>query len=136
MIAHRLTAEKLEEMAARDWTDDATVNEHIREELPAPRVVEIAPADVVFDTALDLDLGGVRVRVEHVGESARADSCVMFVESDGVLFLGDCLCDGVTPELEAALRSFDAASLRRRPPCPDDRGTAEPGTSAPRSVAS
>ena len=111
VIAHRLTAQKLDEMSARDWTDDATVNEHIRAELPAPRVVEIASADIVFDTALELDLGGVCVRVEHVGGPHAPDSCVMFVEGDGVLFLGDCLCDGVTPELEAALRRFEAVVL-------------------------
>jgi len=49
VIAHTLTAEKLVEMAARDWTDDASVGEHIREELPAPRVVEVRPADILFD---------------------------------------------------------------------------------------
>ena len=92
VIAHRLTAQKLEEMSARDWTDDATVNEHIRAELPSPRTVEIAPADVVFDTALDVDLGGVCVHVEHVGGDHCEDACLMLVEPDALLFLGDCLC--------------------------------------------
>jgi glyoxylase-like metal-dependent hydrolase (beta-lactamase superfamily II) len=66
VVAHRVTAANLAAMAELDWNDDANVNDDIREELPAPRTVEIAQADVVFDDALELDLGGVSVRVEHV----------------------------------------------------------------------
>lgn len=111
VIAHRLTAEGLREMAARDWTDDGDerVNENIRLELPAPRVVEIAPADVVFSERLDIDLGGVTVRVEHVGGDHCDDACVMLVEPDKLLFLGDCLCASPTNVLtvERALPLYD-----------------------------
>jgi glyoxylase-like metal-dependent hydrolase (beta-lactamase superfamily II) len=106
VIAHTLTAQKLVEMAARDWTDEASVSEHIREELPAPRVVEIAQADVTFDEALVLDLGGVRVHARHVGGAHAADSTVMFVEPDGVLFLGDALCDAIDDRLQNAVLSW------------------------------
>jgi glyoxylase-like metal-dependent hydrolase (beta-lactamase superfamily II) len=44
VIAHTLTARRLEELALVDWTDEANVSDTIRQELPAPRVVEIAPA--------------------------------------------------------------------------------------------
>jgi glyoxylase-like metal-dependent hydrolase (beta-lactamase superfamily II) len=92
VIAHTLTARRLAEMALVDWTDEANVSETIRQELPAPRVVEIAPADIVFAERIDLDLGGVRVSVEHVGGDHCDDACVMLVEPDALLFLGDCLC--------------------------------------------
>jgi glyoxylase-like metal-dependent hydrolase (beta-lactamase superfamily II) len=108
VIAHTLTAEKLVEKAARDWTDDANVNENVRTELPAPRVVEIAQADVTFDEGLVFELGGVRVHARHVGGAHAADSSVMFVEPDGVLFLGDALCDAVDERLEHAVLAFDA----------------------------
>jgi glyoxylase-like metal-dependent hydrolase (beta-lactamase superfamily II) len=108
VIAHTLTAQKLVEMAARDWTDDANVGEHIREELPAPRVVEIAQADATFDDGLVFDLGGVRVHARHVGGAHAADSSVMWVEPDGVLFLGDALCDAVDDRLEREILSFEA----------------------------
>ena len=110
VIAHSLTAQRLEEMALRDWTDEANVGEHIREELPAPRVVEIAPADVVFDGRLDLDLGGVRVSIEHVGGDHCDDACVMFIEPDALVFLGDCLCGSPREEkltIEQALPLYD-----------------------------
>ena len=128
VIAHASTAAQLIELAARDWSDEGLDRrvaaglasqqhaEHVKEELPAPRVVEIVPADVVFHEAIDIELGGVTVRVRHVGGDHCAESSVMFVEPDGVLFLGDCLCasaeDAMTPELALplchAVLAFDA----------------------------
>jgi glyoxylase-like metal-dependent hydrolase (beta-lactamase superfamily II) len=116
VIAHRLTVEGLADLAARDWSDDGLESRvadglsspdhaaHVQEELPSPRTVEIVPADVVFDNGLDLDLGGVTVRVRHVGGEHSADSCVMFVEPDGVLFLGDATCEPMSSAALLALR--------------------------------
>jgi glyoxylase-like metal-dependent hydrolase (beta-lactamase superfamily II) len=128
VIAHASTAEQLIELAARDWSDDGLDRrvavglaspqhaEHVKEELRAPRVVQVAPADIVFHDGIDIELGGVTVRVRHVGGDHCAESSVMFVEPDRVLFLGDCLCDsatgGMTAELALPLAdtilSFDA----------------------------
>jgi glyoxylase-like metal-dependent hydrolase (beta-lactamase superfamily II) len=127
VVAHRLTAETLRELATTDWSDEAldarvargevsaAHAENVKEELPSPRDVRIAPADVVFEDALDFDLGGVRVRVRHVGGDHARDSCVMYVEPDSVLFLGDCLYEapggGLTdlaPTLHEAVLSFEA----------------------------
>ena len=128
VIAHASTAEQLNELAARDWSDEGLDRrvaaglasqqhaEHVKEELPAPRVVEIAPADIVFHDSIDIELGGVTVRVRHVGGDHCAESSVMFVEPDRVLFLGDCLCassdDVMTTELALplcqAVLAFDA----------------------------
>jgi glyoxylase-like metal-dependent hydrolase (beta-lactamase superfamily II) len=47
------------------------------------------PADVVFDDALTLDLGGVHVRVWGVGPNHTRGDTVFFVEEDRVLFTGD-----------------------------------------------
>ena len=129
VIAHALTAELLIELAARDWSDEgldrrvaagkssAQHAEHVKAELPSPRAVEVVPADIVFGEGLDIDLGGVTVGVHHVGGDHSADSCVMYVEPDRVLFLGDCLCDSpagaLTSELAfplfEAVLAFDAA---------------------------
>ena len=109
VIAHTLTARRLDEMALVDWTDEANVSDTIRQELPAPRVVEIKPADIVFGERIDLDVGGVRVSVEHVGGDHCDDACVMLVEPDGLLFLGDCLCASPAEKLtvERALPLYD-----------------------------
>jgi glyoxylase-like metal-dependent hydrolase (beta-lactamase superfamily II) len=127
VVAHSLTAEALRELADTDWSDEALAArvargevsaahaENVKEELPSPRDVRIAPADVVFGDGLDVDLGAVTVRVRHVGGDHAADSCVMYVEPDGVLFLGDCLYEapggGLTelaPTLHRAVLSFEA----------------------------
>jgi len=109
VIAHALTARRLDELAGVDWTDEANVSATIRQELPAPRVVEIAPADIVFAERIDLDLGDVRVSVEHVGGDHCDDACVMLVEPDALLFLGDCLSASPAEKLtvERALPLYD-----------------------------
>jgi glyoxylase-like metal-dependent hydrolase (beta-lactamase superfamily II) len=103
VIAHRRTAEQLLEMATRDWSDAGLAarvaaglssSQHaddVKQELPSPRVVEVAPADIVFEDPIELDVGAATVQVFHVGGDHSADSCVMFVNPDRVLFLGDCL---------------------------------------------
>jgi glyoxylase-like metal-dependent hydrolase (beta-lactamase superfamily II) len=128
VMAHALTAETLEELAATDWSDEALDRRvaageasadhaaHVKEELPAPREVRVAPADIVFRDGLDIELGDATVRVLHVGGDHAADSCVMYVEPDGLLFLGDCLyhspAGGFTSELafplHDTLRAFGA----------------------------
>jgi glyoxylase-like metal-dependent hydrolase (beta-lactamase superfamily II) len=115
VIAQALTAEALTELGATDWSDEALDRRvaagvvspghaaNVKEELPSPRDVRVAPADIVFRDGLDIELGGATVRVRHVGGDHAADSCVMYVEPDRVLFLSDCLYDSpdgrLTPEL-------------------------------------
>ena len=128
VIAHALTADALTELAATDWSDEALDRrvaageaspEHaanVKEELPSPRRVRIAPVDIVFHEGLDFDLGEVTVQVRHVGGDHAADSSVIYVEPDRVLFLGDCLYEapsgGYTAErltrLTDAVLAFDA----------------------------
>ena len=115
VIAHALTAEQLIELAAMDWSDEGLDQrvaaghaspQHaadVKEELPSPRTVEVAPADIVFQDGLDIELGGVTVHVRHVGGNHSAESSVMYVEPDRVLFLGDCMCDSPAGVLTAEL---------------------------------
>jgi len=128
VIAQALTAEQLIGLAAMDWSDegldqrvaagDASTQHaaNVKEEMPSPRTVEVAPADIVFHDRLEIELGGVTVRVRHVGGDHCAESTVMHVEPDRVLFLGDCMyessagvltADLALPLVDAILR-FDA----------------------------
>lgn len=102
IVAHASTAERLLVLAAMDWSDEGLDRRvaagaaspehaaHVKEELPAPRVVEVAPADVIFHERLDFDLDGATVAARHVGGDHSAESSVMYVDPDRVLFLGDC----------------------------------------------
>ena len=102
VFAQHATTAKLAEMRLRDWNDEEAVNENIREELPAPRTVEIAAVDVVFDEQLDLDLGGVTVHARHVESDHCTDAVIVYVAPDRLLFLGDALCPGPQGELTEA----------------------------------
>jgi glyoxylase-like metal-dependent hydrolase (beta-lactamase superfamily II) len=109
------------ELAATDWSDEALDRRvaagqaspqhaaHVKEELPSPRVVEVAPADIVFHDALELELGNVTVQIRHVGGNHCAESSVMYIEADRVLFLGDCLYASPAGALtaEVALPLYD-----------------------------
>jgi glyoxylase-like metal-dependent hydrolase (beta-lactamase superfamily II) len=115
VIAHASTAAELIKLAAVDWSDDALDQrvaageaspqhaEHVKEELPSPRTVEVSPADIVFQDGLGIELGGVTVCVRHVGGNHCAESSVMYVEPDHVLFLGDCMYDSPAGVLTAEL---------------------------------
>ena len=117
VVAHALTAERLIDLAGRDWSDEGLDRRvadglssarhvaHVKEEMPSPRAVEVALADIIFHNELEFDLGGVTVQVRHVGGDHSADSCVIYVEPDGVLFLGDCLSaspEGVMTQASAS----------------------------------
>ena len=118
VIAHRLTDARLAELAATDWSDEALdarvaagvkSPEHaanVKAELPTPRTVRVARAETVFDDGLDLELGGVTVRVRHVGGDHAADSSVMDVDPDRLLFLGDALYESTGGEAGGAARTL------------------------------
>ena len=120
VIAHQLTDVALAELAATDWSDealDARVEagvrspEHaanIKEEMPAPRNVRVARADTLFEDGLDLELGGTTVQVRHVGGDHAADSTVIYVEQDRLLFLGDALYESTGGEAGGAARTLTA----------------------------
>lgn len=127
VIAHALTADRLADLAARDWSDEGLDRRvaagisspehaaHVKAELPSPRTVEVAPADIVFHDGIEIDLGGATVQARHVGGDHSVDACVMYVEPDRVLFLGDYISaspEGVmTPESAARLRDVILGSV-------------------------
>jgi glyoxylase-like metal-dependent hydrolase (beta-lactamase superfamily II) len=120
VIAHALTAERLIDLAHRDWSEeglDRRVAEglssarhvaDVKAEMPSPRAVEVAPADVIFRDGIEIELGGATVRVRHIGGDHSADSCVIYVEPDGVLFMGDC----TSASPEGVMTSESVAKLR------------------------
>ncbi len=123
VVAHTRTAAYLDELARLDWSDEALDGrlaagevsqghvDNVKHELPAPREVRVARADVVFEDSLAFDLGGgVRVRVQHVANDHSDDGCIAFVEPDRVLFVGDTTYDSPAGVLtmERALPLYDA----------------------------
>jgi len=103
VIAHADTAAELAVQAAYDWSDGALDQrvrdgreiafcaEFLRVELPDRSDLEIVLPSETFTRRHTVDLGGVRADIVHVGGDHAADSCVVHVPGDDVLFLGDCL---------------------------------------------
>lgn len=103
VLAHRDTAAELAAQAGYDWSDealDARVRdgreipfcaEMIRLELPDRSGLRIVVPDQIVDAERRVDLGGAAAVLAHVGGDHSADSCVVHVPGDDVLFLGDCL---------------------------------------------
>ncbi len=119
VIAHVATAERLGTLASYAWDDVALEQrlatgeeiafcaDNIKLELPSPREVQIARASIVFQGAMEVRVGEVTCSIMHVGGDHAADSCVVHVAPDGVVFLGDCLYDAIyTP-----VRHYTAAKL-------------------------
>lgn len=107
ILAHERTARQLDVLRSYDWRDealDARVQSgeeaemyarDIKLELPRPREVALRTPDVVFEDGLELQLGGVACHILHVGGDHAADSCIVHVEPDELVFLGDCLYDAI-----------------------------------------
>lgn len=115
VVAHARTAEYLPEHAELDWSDEALEQrlasgevsqfhvDNVTQELPSPRDVTIAPADIVFRHSLTFELGDVTVHARHLANDHTDDGCVLFVEPDRVLFVGDATCDSPAGCFTAAL---------------------------------
>ncbi len=107
VIAHSLTTDEIKVQASYDWTDSAVdarvasgkeiafCADNIKLELPEPRDIHLIQPDIVYSDSLDIHPGGVEVHLQHVGGDHAADSCVMYIKPDRVLFLGDCLYDAI-----------------------------------------
>ncbi|MDO5516660.1 MAG: MBL fold metallo-hydrolase [Clostridium sp.] len=103
-IVHKKSNEKLEWMRVLEWTDKAiSVSverkeeidfcvEHIKFEHPNNnRFVEIVKGDIIFDNNIEIDLGGVTVKVEHIGADHSDDCCLVDVVEERVTFMGDAM---------------------------------------------
>ena len=133
VIAHADTAAELAVQAAYDWSDEALDQrvrdgreiafcaEFLRVELPDRSDLEIVLPSETFTRRHTVDLGGVRADIVHVGGDHAADSCVVHVPGDDVLFLGDCLYQRLyapEPMLTVAGVRSSTGSRRSRSPSP------------------
>ncbi|MGL5330578.1 MAG: MBL fold metallo-hydrolase [Peptostreptococcaceae bacterium] len=103
-IVHKNSNEKLKWMKTLEWTDEAIANrvksgeeiefceEHIKIEHPDnDRKLEIADADIIFDKNIEIDLGGVIVKLQHI-ETDHSNDCVLVnVVNEGIVFMGDAM---------------------------------------------
>ena len=104
-IASLETQRIVTSMAALDWSDKALdrrvadgseidfCRTMMKAELPDRSQLVIKPPEIGFEGQIELDLGGVTCQIVHVAGDHSANSSVVHVVEDRVLFLGDCLCE-------------------------------------------
>jgi glyoxylase-like metal-dependent hydrolase (beta-lactamase superfamily II) len=102
-LAHQETRRRLVEMAGWDWSDaalDARVaagveiefcRDMIKAELPDRSDLILRPPDIAFTGGVELDLGGISAQLIHVGGDHAADSTIVFIPAERVVFMSDCL---------------------------------------------
>ncbi len=118
-FAHVETRRVVAEMAELDWSDEALdrrveagveiafCRDMIKAELPERAGLMIRPPDIAFTGEIALDLGGITCRIVHVGGDHAADSSVVYVPEEGIVFLGDCLY----PDIYHPVRRFTTTKL-------------------------
>lgn len=105
-IAQALTNLYLRDVMGWAWTDEAMArrletgednefcDRSIREEYADRGEISIRLADITFADTLTLDLGGVACQMLHIDAPHTADSVILHLPGEGVLFLGDADCEG------------------------------------------
>ncbi|MCY7493810.1 MBL fold metallo-hydrolase [Bacillus safensis] len=102
-IASAKTRKEMEKLVPFSWSDEA-IDERVREgteiefcakaikeEYQGQRDIQVVLPDVTFDRRIEIDLGGVTCVVQHVGGDHAADSVIVYVKEEKILFLADCI---------------------------------------------
>ncbi|MEO4052998.1 MBL fold metallo-hydrolase [Solibacillus sp. CAU 1738] len=102
-ISSKETKKEMEKLIPFSWSDeaiDARVKEGteiefcaraIKEEFKNHRDIKIVLPDVTFEKRMEIDLGGVTCIVQHVGGDHAADSAIVYIKEEKILFLADCI---------------------------------------------
>lgn len=102
-ISSAKTRKEMEKLVPFSWSDEA-IDERvkegteiefcakaIKEEYKNHREIQVVLPDVTFDHRMEIDLGGVTCVVQHVGGDHAADSVIVYVKEEKILFLADCI---------------------------------------------
>lgn len=120
-ISSKETKQAMEKLIPFSWSDeaiDARVKEGteiefcaraIKEEFKDQRDITIVLPDVTFEKRLEIDLGGVTCIVQHVGGDHAADSVVVYIKEEKILFLADC----IYPNLYAVKENYTTKETLR-----------------------
>lgn len=101
-FAHTKTKEYMEQLLELEWNDEALLNqveqgitttacaEYIKKEYGEDReAIQIILPTFTFTDELSIDLVNITCVLKHVGGDHSDDSCVLYIEEENVLFIGD-----------------------------------------------
>lgn len=113
-ICHQLTEKKLKLMQKLNWSDESLdervasgeetefCSDMIKKEMPSREGLILGNGDIAFDSVIEIDLGGVTCIIENVKGDHAEDSSIVYIPSEKVMFLGDC----ISPDLDNGSRSY------------------------------
>lgn len=102
-IASKETEGEMGKLIPFSWSDeaiDARVKEGveiefcakaIKEEYTNHRNVKITLPDITIENRAEIHLGGITCIVQHIGGDHAADSVIVYIKEEKILFLGDCI---------------------------------------------
>jgi len=120
-FAHRETTRIVTEMTRLDWSDEALdrrveqgleiafCRDMVKAELPDRSNLILRAPDIAFSHQVEINLGAITCQIVHVGGDHAADSSVVYVPDDKVMFLGDCL----SPDIYTGEASYTADNVLR-----------------------
>lgn len=102
IFAHTETTRNVQIQAGYDWSDEALdqrvidgleidfCRTMIKAELPDRSSLKLVVPDISFTDSVTIDLGDLTCEITQVGGDHSADSSIVYVPQERVLFLGDC----------------------------------------------
>lgn len=113
-ISSKQTKVEMEKLISLSWSDEA-LEERVKEgteiefcataikkEYAGNRDIKIVLPHLTFEDSIEIALGGVNCVVQHVGGDHAADSVVVYVVEDKILFLGD----SIYPDIFSKKRNY------------------------------
>ncbi|PHD72373.1 Zn-dependent hydrolase [Bacillus sp. AFS043905] len=103
VICQEKTYKSIKDMQQLSWEDralDQRVEEGteiafcadaIKLEHGTNREISLPLPDIIFEKTMTIDLGNITCVIEHVGGDHANDSCIIYIQEEKTLFLGDCL---------------------------------------------
>lgn len=74
-----------------EGTEIAFCADAIKLEHGTNREISLPLPDIIFEKTMTIDLGEITCVIEHVGGDHANDSCIIYIQEEKTLFLGDCL---------------------------------------------
>ncbi|SIQ04974.1 Glyoxylase, beta-lactamase superfamily II [Peribacillus simplex] len=103
VICQEITYTNIKDMQQLSW-EDQSLDQRVEEGTEIPfcadaiklehgtnREITFPLPDIIFEKTMTIDLGNITCIIEHVGGDHAKDSCIIYVQEEKTLFLGDSL---------------------------------------------
>lgn len=103
VVSHKITKDLLVEMQSWDFSDSLLTKKAakniilnsevkgLKKEWPIRDDLDIAIPCIIYRHQLELDLGHLPVKLEHIESDHSEDTTIVYIEGDEILFVGDAL---------------------------------------------